>query len=335
MRLHRSVSRWGGALAALLLCACDAPFGLGLPSTQAVEAGAAGTLASTGSFEIKGTYREGGAGDGAGALTTIDLQVVRPAALHAILSTPDTQLEVLVIGGDAYFRGREFLAAHVGGDPVMQGLIRSAGNAWWKGAPGTVPWLPEFTDGPSFRSAFLATSATGRTDHVAVDGIDAIEMSGPRADVFLAAASPHQPLRVVTRRGVVVDGIGSADLRYGGFDRDFGIAAPRDVINFSDLSRSVPIYSVVSVDSSGCLSPCVVRAVLKNLGGSAPAPGPSTVTFTLRLSASGIVAGRCTSRISPDVGYNSTTSAGCTIDLGGQPLDSAIVTAATTNPGAP
>lgn len=311
------------------LSACDPPFGIGLPSTKAVETGAADALTGAGSFDVKGSYVE------AGSEWAIDLQIVRPGTRHVVVSGATTKLEALVIGSDAFFRGQEFLAQHVTADPVAQSLVRSAGNAWWKGAPGLVPQLPDFTDGASFRNTFLGTAVTKRTDHVSVDGAAAIEMSGPRADVYLAADDPHLPLRVRTKRGVVIDGIGDADLTYSNFNHRFGIAAPRDVIDFSNLSRSAPIYTVVSVDSSGCATPCMVRALLKNLGGSAPARAPSSVTFTVKTAVSGNVAGRCTVEVSPDVGYNATTTVGCAIDLTGQQIDAATVTAVADNPGAP
>lgn len=318
-----------GVLLVAALSACDPPFGLGLPSTQSVEAGAADALGGAASFEMTGSYSE------AGSRSSIDLQLIRPTTQHVVVSGATTKLEAVVIGGDAYFRGQEFLAQHVGADPVSQSLVKSAGGAWWKGAPGMVPKLPDFTDGSTFRGTFLGTAVTQRTDRVSVDGTSAIEMSGPRADVFLAADDAHAPLRVRTRHGVVIDGISEADFRYGNFNRNFGIRAPKDVIDFSNLSRSAPIYTVVSVDSSGCASPCIVRALLKNLGGTAPAKGPSSVTFIVKTAASGNVAGRCSVLVSPDVGYNGTTTVSCTIALTGQQIDAAIVTAVADNPGPP
>jgi hypothetical protein len=91
---------------------------------------------------------------------------------------------------------------------------------------------------------------------------------------------------------------------------------------------------VVSVDTTGCGSPCAVSAVVKNLGGMSGAKAPSTVTFTMTDSASGRALGSCQAQIQPDVGYNATTSVGCTIsNSSGQPANAAIVTATADNPG--
>jgi hypothetical protein len=132
----------------------------------------------------------------------------------------------------------------------------------------------------------------------------------------------------------VIDGITDADLRFDSFDRDFKIFPPSDVIDFSNLSTLPPIYTVVSVETSGCLSPCAVSALLKNLGGASGALAPSTITFTMTDPATGKVLGSCQARVQPDVGYNSTTTVGCTMGgVNGQQVSAAIVTATADNPG--
>jgi hypothetical protein len=91
---------------------------------------------------------------------------------------------------------------------------------------------------------------------------------------------------------------------------------------------------VLSVDASGCQSPCVVSAVLKNLGGTAPAAARSTVTFTVTDSVSKRVLGKCSIQVATDVGYNATTTVTCTFaNLDVQQANAATVTAAADNPG--
>jgi hypothetical protein len=355
MATHRSAPKvWILALAATVgfaaLSSCYLPAGLGQPTTRALEGGSAGTLTAAKSFEITGSYNDAsapGAPDtpvpASGARNnvppqtttwTIDLQVVRPYSEHMVVSTADVKLEAIVLGNDAYFRGNQFLSLHMGNDPLSRNLVRAAGNAWWQGAAGIVPRLPDFTVGSAFRSTFLGTAVTQRYDHVSVDGLDAINLSGPRADVFIAAAPPYHLLRVHLKKGAVIDGISDADLRFGNFNRDFSISTPTDVIDFSNLSTLPPVYSVVSVDTSGCSSPCVVSALLKNLGGASGARAPSTVTFTMTGTASGSVIGTCQAQVTPDVAYNATTTVSCSIgNLNGQQANAAIVTAVADNPG--
>src|SRR5581483_8344879 len=261
--------------AAVALCACDLPLGLGGAATADVESGAASTLSGARSFEISGEYME------SSTPTSLDLQLSRPDTEHLVVTNASVKLEAIVIGSDAYFRGQQFLARSVGSDPVAQGLVRSAGDGWWKGGSGAVPRLPDFTDGRAFRAAFLGSAVSRRTDGVVAYGVPAIEMSGPRADVYLEAADPHAVIRVRLRPGVVVDGLRQADFHYGAYGRNFGLRAPANVIDFSNLSRAAPIYTVVSVDASSCASPCAVTANLKNLGGTGAARGRSTVSFTL------------------------------------------------------
>jgi len=89
----------------------------------------------------------------------------------------------------------------------------------------------------------------------------------------------------------------------------------------------------VSVDASGCASPCVVSALLKNLGGMTGAKAPSTITFTMTASASKAVLGTCQVKVVPDVVFNATTTLRCTINLSGQSGNAALVPATADNPG--
>jgi hypothetical protein len=312
----------------LLLSACDLPFGVGQPTTRALETGAADTLSAAKSFEITGSYTE------SNAQWSIDLQVTRPATQHAVVSSADVKLEAIVLGGDAYFRGKDFLSQHMGQDSLSRNLVRAVGNSWWRGSSDTLPRLPDFTDGATLRETFLGTAVTQRTDHLVVDGLDAIELSGPRADVFVAAGPPYRVLRIHLKNGVVIDGISDGDLHFKNFDQDFRTVVPTDVIDFSNLSTLPPIYTVVSVDASGCGAPCAVSALLKNLGGMTGAQAASTVTFTMTDAATRQVLGTCKVLVQPDVGYNSTTTVRCTMaGLNSQQVNAATVTAAADNPG--
>jgi hypothetical protein len=221
----------------------------------------------------------------------------------------------------------------MGDDLISRNLVKAAGNGWWRGTPGQVPQLPEMTDGAAFQSTFLGTAVSERTDHLVVDGLAAVNLSGPRADVFIAAESPYRLLRLHLKQGASVDGISDADFKYTNFDRDFQIKAPTDVIDFSNLSTLPPIYTVLSVDTSRCGSTCVVSASLKNLGGKLGAQAPSTITFTMTDSATGKAVGSCKAQVSPDVGYNATTTASCTIASVSAQVNAATVTAAPENPG--
>jgi hypothetical protein len=307
--------------------ACNTTLGLDLPATRALESGAAQSLGAT-SFEITGSYTD------SASRWTIDLQITRPSTEHVVVSDGTQAVEAIILGADAYFRGQVFLAKHMGTDPLSTDLVKAAGNSWWKGSAGFVPRLADLTDGATFRATFLGSAVTSRTDHVSVGGVDAVDLAGPRADVFIASAAPYQVLRVRMRKGVAIDQLGDGDLKYTGYGRDFHIAAPASVIDFSNLSTLPPVYTVVSVDASGCGSTCTVSALLKNLGGMTGAIGPSTVTFTLTSTATQQAIGSCSVPVQQDVGYNATTTVSCTIGgLSGPLENAAIVTATADNPG--
>ncbi len=317
-----------GAVVIASLSACDLPFGLDLPTTRSLESGATGTLIAADTFEVIGSYSEGS------NQWSIDLELRRPGSEHLTVATADTNLEAIIIGNNAYFRGQQFLSAHMGNDLVSRSFVKAAGNGWWKGSAAHVPDLKDLTDGNAFGSTFLGQAVTQRTDQVSVDGIDAVRLSGARGDVFITAQAPYRVLRVRLKHGVVVDGIRDADLRFVNYNSDFQISAPADVIDFSNLTTLPPIYTVVSVDTSGCASPCVVSALLKNLGGLVHAQAPSTITFTMTDTASRQVVGRCQTQVVPDVTYNATTTVTCSIDnVTAQQSNAATVTATPDNPG--
>lgn len=317
-----------GTVLVATLSACDLPFGLGLPTTRNLQKGATGTLTAATSFEITGSYLEGT------NRWSIDLQVTRPDSEHVTVTAARLKLEAIILGKDAYFRGQEFLSAHMGSDLVSRSFVRSAGNGWWKGSAGHLPQLTELTDGSTFNTTFLKQAVTERLDHLTVDGLDAVDLSGPRADVFISAQAPYEVLRVRFKHGVVVDGIHDGDFRFLNYNSDFRIATPAGVIDFSNLSTLPPIYTVLSVDTSGCTSPCTVSALLKNLGGMTGAQAPSTVSFTMTDTASRQAVGSCQARVVPDVGYNATTTVACTIDkLATQTANAITVSASADNPG--
>ena len=332
---RRALAVMAGAAAVAVLSVCQAPFGLGQPSTRALENGAADTLAAASSFEISGTYTE------AGTSWMIDMQIVRSGRRHMTVSSSDMKLEAIIFFDpagttptDSFFRGNAYLSQHMGADPASRNLVKAAGNAWWKGTAVDVPRLPDLTEGSALRATFLGTAVTQRKDNVVVDGSDAVNLSGSRADVFVAANAPHQLLHLRMKSGATVDGVSAADFQYTNFDKDFKIVKPTDVIDFSNLSTLPPIYTVVSVDTSRCGATCVVSAVIKNLGGKLGAQAPSTIAFTMTDSATKQTVGTCNVQVVPDVGYNATKTVSCTINtVSGQQANAAIVTATPTNPG--
>ena len=303
------------------LAACN-PFGL--PSTRSLENGAENMLTSARSFQVDGHYQAGGVD------WTITMQLTRPDRERVIATSGGQQLEAVVMGGTAYFRGQKFLASHLT-DPRSLGLVQAAGGAWWKGIAVDVPTFPDLTGGTAFRSNFLGPAATKRVDDQSVNGVAAVELSGARADVYIGADPPYPLLRVRLRDGVIVDGIANADFVFSQVGADFAIQDPSPVIDFSNLSTLPPIYTVLAVNTTGCGSPCLVSATLKNLGGPTGASAPSTVTFTMSDPVSNRTLGTCSATVQPDVGFNETTSVSCTISA--QPVNAAVVTAVATNPG--
>src|SRR5215470_7584356 len=187
-----------------LLAACN-PFGL--PATRALENGAANMLMSAKSFQMDGHYKA------AGATWTVTVQLTRPDREHVIATSNGQQLEAVVIGSIAYFRGQDFLKAHLT-DARSQALVSAAGSAWWKGIAVDVPSYPDLTGGPAFRTNFIGPAVTSRVDGQSVNGADAVELSGARADVYIGTDPPYPLLRLRIKDGVTVDGITDADFAF-------------------------------------------------------------------------------------------------------------------------
>ena len=327
-RRRRRDGAAGALLLALVLAACSAPFGLDQPTTRSLEDGVASALSSARSLEIKGGYEE------ASVAWKLDLQLQRGGVEHVTLDAGGAGLEAILVGGDAYFRGRQFLAAHVATGARSRQLVEAAGDSWWKGLPAELPKLPEFTDGGAFRAAFLGSALNRRADGASAAGTAAVELSGPRADVWVQAAPPHHPLRVRLRPGVTVDGLQAVDFSYGEFDQVPAIGRPAGVVDFANAATLPPLYSVVAVDTSGCADPCIVAARLQNLGGLQPAAGPSLVTFQASDAVSGARLGSCAVKVIPDVPFTQTTTVRCTMaGPGGLDLNGAVVKATVANPG--
>ena len=315
----RRVSVLAIVVAMVAVAACD-PFGL--PSTKALQDGAAGMLGPNGRFEVTGTYTA------AFGRWGLDLTVGGPHARHLSVTRGEETLEAIILGSDAYYRGRQLLETQLSGNPLGASLAQAAGNAWWKGTPGQAPSLPDFTDGASFRATFLGSAVTQRKDHPSVPGT--VELSGARADVYISSTPPYPLVRLELKKGVAIDGVYDAALEYRPSNAD--VVAPTDLIDFGNQSTLPPIYTVVSVDTTRCTTPCTVSATLRNLGGTAPALKPAQVDFVmLSPTSSSTRLGSCMAVVQRDVGYNSTTTVSCTIE--GQAQNGAEITATPENSG--
>jgi len=317
-----------GLAMVLLVSACEPPLGVGLPTVRELESGAIARLASARSLEVAGSYLE------SGDAWDVDVQVVRAGAQHVLAVRGGVHVEAILIGKDGYFRSQELLAQQLNGDPASRSLAAAAGNGWWKGLVSSAPKLSDFTESDKVKATFINADLVSRRDHVAESGVDTAVLSGPRGDVYIREAAPHELVRLRMAPGATVDGITRADLRFSHYGADFNIVAPSSVINFADLSTLPPNYTVLSVDTAGCGSPCVVRAAVKNLGGMTGAQSPSTIRFDMADLVSGAITGSCVAPVVPDVGYNSTATVSCTI-AGATSVDfgAARVTATPINPG--
>jgi len=130
--------------AVLTLSACDLPFGIGSPTTRALESGAATSLQQR-TFEVTGVYTQtvvapappivSGARVSAPAVGTrwsIDLQLSNQMpARRMSVSNGDVKLDAIVLPSVAYFSGQAFLLQFLGGDPRSRDLASAFATLSW------------------------------------------------------------------------------------------------------------------------------------------------------------------------------------------------------------
>src|SRR5260221_5453394 len=209
-----------GLAALLVLSACEPPLGLGLATTRELENGALAGLGSARSVERAGSYLD------SGDPWQVDVQVGQDGARHLVASSRGMDLEAILIGKDGYFRSQDLLARQLNGSPGSQSLARAAGNGWWKGPLASTPTFADFTQGDRVKATFINADLASRRDHVTDVGMDTAELSGPRADVYIEEAAPHELVRLRMQPGTTVDGITRADLRYRHYGADFKFVPP-------------------------------------------------------------------------------------------------------------
>src|SRR4029077_11806444 len=122
VHFRRSAPGAFAAIAAVVVfSACQAPFGLGLPSTRSLENGAVDSLTAAKSFEMTGSY------NGFGGQWSMDLQLVPPYTEHVVVTKTGVKVEAIILnnpaqvdGRQGYFRGNEFLSQHMGSDQASR-----------------------------------------------------------------------------------------------------------------------------------------------------------------------------------------------------------------------
>jgi hypothetical protein len=304
--MRRQIARL--AVAGLLAPACASPLGgPGLPSTADLINGAAKDFSNASSLEISGSFNQ------SGYHYTIDMQVTPPSTARVTMSQNNLQLEAVQVGGKVYFRGRDFLAKTVATNPAGPRLAKAIGAGWFTSKDTNLLDMSNFTEASKVKANFFNTLSVKRKDNVGSDGVKTAELAGTDYTLYITETSPHRLVYLRAAKATTLSDVTDAELAFTNYNKDFGIRAPTAAFDLDDHGAWPPLYFRISMDASRCDYPCILSAVFQNEGGTAAAPGPSTITFTLTNKADGSSFGSCTVAIQPDVPNGAQVTKSCSI----------------------
>jgi hypothetical protein len=295
----------------LMMAACGLPFGIGQASTSQLLNGAADTLSKASGFEVSGKFTTGT------DKYQIDLKYQSSGAAHMDITKGTQKLELLQIGGKAYYRGKDFVASTAGTDTFGQALARAVGDKWFTSKDAAPLDMSAFTDASKVKANFLTSLSVTRKDSVSVNGTDTAELSDSNTIENITESSPYQLLRLRTQTGKTSSDTTDMDLTFSNYNQNFNITQPTDIFQMDDPTTWPPYYQVTAINLNGCTAdPCNLAATVTNTGGAKGASAPSTVTFTLTNDADSSPLGTCKVAVTPDVDNTKTATVSCSITGG-------------------
>jgi hypothetical protein len=298
----------GLVAAGLLVHGCGLPFtGQRLPSTTELINSATDYFAKASSLEVSGIFNQGG------YHYMIDMQITQPDTAHITIVQNNLSIEVVQANGKRYFRGKDFLARVAGTTLAGQRMAKAIGPGWFTSKDANSVDMTAFTDVSKVKANFLNTRSLKRNEIVGSDGVKTAELIGTDYTLYITEPSPHRLVFIRTAKAGSVEQVTDAELAFTNYNRDFGIQAPTRALDLDDHATWPPLYFRVSMSPARCQDPCVLTAVFQNDGGTAGAPAPSTVTFTLTNHADEKAFGTCAVTIRPDVPNGSQVTESCSI----------------------
>ena len=298
-------------VAGITLAACAGlPGGsLHVTTTPDLVNGALASLLSATSFEETGAFSEGNDN------YSFDIQFTPPSTIHAAVQRNTVQFELIQIGGKVYYRSTDLVGLVLASGQTDLGLSHAIGNRWFLSkSASTYNLETQLIDLESIKADFFNTLTLKREDNITSGGVKVAELSTADYAMDISESSPHKVLSIRTAPGqAVYSDFVNVDIAFTNYNQAFDTVAPTGVFDIDDPTTWPPLYSVVSVDASGCQHPCVARARLENKGGIVGGKKPSTVTFTITSSTGSKALGTCQAVVAPDVANGQTVTARCTI----------------------
>ena len=296
------------ATAGLMLVGCSLPtLGKKPPTTADLINKAADNFAAATSLEVSGTFVNGA------DTYEFDEQLALPNNAYVNLTLNGVQTEVVQRDGKLYFRGSQFVVAHLGTASAFATQVAHAiGERWWTGKSAKAVFdLSQMAELGNIKTNFFTTLGVKRKDNVSHKGVLTAELSQDGYVFNITEAAPYEIVFIHIPPGKTLGSLSDAQLELSNYNKVFDMPIPSDVFDIDDHSTWPPLYYAVSISAARCNYPCVLSGVFQNDGGVAGAPAPSTVTFTLT-SARGSL-GSCKVAIRPDVANGRRVTKSCSI----------------------
>jgi hypothetical protein len=152
-----------------------------------------------------------------------DLQLNRHG-VKGWLRQDGVRVDLIIVGGRVYFRGRKFWAAQ---DPQAG---RFLGDAWVDVTGGGAGDVEDLTDylsvkgfADSFKTEVVRKHRFTKVTEVTIDGVRVVRLTGPGATLDVAATGSPYPLRFDSSKD-------DEDLTLTAFGRPVTITAPKDAV---------------------------------------------------------------------------------------------------------
>jgi hypothetical protein len=218
------------AAVAVLLAGCGGGGGSGgddngVADKSATEIVAASKTAAQGadSVRVQGDIKSDN------QTVSIDLRVASEKGATGNIKINDKQVDIVVIGDNAYLHADDAFWTEFGGGLAVAKLI----NGRWIKAPTSNPAFSQFTsftdmDG-LFESALGDTSGTiEKGDETTVNGTSAIELTDDQGSLFVATEGEPFPLKIESSGG-------EGALNFTEWNEAFDLNEPEDAVDISTL----------------------------------------------------------------------------------------------------
>jgi hypothetical protein len=282
------------ALAAVMcLAACSLPWQQSTRSSEQLLHDAREAYFSAATYHMTATFTKGS------TRYRLDLQVHRPDATGTD-QVGDLKVELIVVGGKTYRRGREFFR-----QTVNEKIAKLVGDSWVLDSELDLMTLvsPNLFDDLKAAKAKL-NQGGGPVLH----GYHTEKLSHGRTSMYISSQGKAFPVRVEDQQGDLVPGTTNLQIDFYEYGGAVTVTAPSSYVDLQDPSTLPPFFQALELKPpSNCdRTGCTMAATLRNDGRT----GTTTAEFSADFN--GNVIANCTAEV-PETAYKVNTETSCRI----------------------